>query len=120
QKLQAVDLGHHDIEHEEIRTLLLQPVDEAVPVRDRYYLVSLVLENPGQSLEQGGVVIGDDDFSRRQRAHQRGSPSVGIRAGSMFPPLTTSTVGPVTLSREERSAAVVAAPEGSTGSPCVA
>src|SRR6185503_14601266 len=88
----------------------------------RDHVVALVPQDVGQGVQQGLVVVGDDDLADGgddgDGRHQAATgASEGIRAGSMFPPLITSTVGPWGCKRPDRSAAVVAAPEGSTVSP---
>src|SRR3989454_8093853 len=70
-----------------------------------------LLEDPGQGPHQRLIVVGDEDLGS-------GLWHLGCQSssseGSTLPPLTTSTVGGTGWTAPERTAAVVAAPDGST------
>src|SRR2546426_3120380 len=110
EQLQAVDLGHHDVEEQELRPLLLEPPEEVPPAGGAHDLLPVFLEDPGGGAHERLVVVGDEDLARAFRPRSHASSN----EGSTLPPLTTSTVGARGCSARERSAAVVAAPEGST------
>src|SRR5207253_1373165 len=97
-------------EEQELRPLLLEPAEQVLPARGDHDLVPVFLEDPGEGAHERLVVVGDEDLARafRHRSH------ASSNEGSTLPPLTTSTVGARGCSARERSAAVVAAPEGST------
>src|SRR5207253_3734968 len=112
EQLQPVHLRHHDVEQEDRGLDLFELGEQPVASRADRYLVSIFLQDPGQRLDQRGIVVGDQD-SRCGSSHQ----SIASRSErSTLPPLTTSTVVRERGTAPARRAAVVAAPDGSTAS----
>src|SRR5256885_1887505 len=111
QQLQAVDLRHHDVEQQEVGALLFQLTDQPLTARRRDDVVTVLLQDPRERADQGLVVVRDEDLGSGFGAQR---PQSSSSEGSTLPPLTTSTVGGTGRTAPERSAAVVAAPDGST------
>ena len=61
EQLESVDLGHHDVEHHEVRLLALDHLEEPLATLDGNDIVFLAAEDVDERLEQRGVVVSDDD-----------------------------------------------------------
>ncbi len=116
EQLQSVHLGHHDVEHQEVGVFLFEESHQILAAGGGDHVIPLAPQDVLQGVQQRLIVVGDDDLGRGR--HPAVLPRVEMRAGSIFPPLTTNTIGPGAVRRPERRAAVVAAPEGSTVSFC--
>src|SRR2546422_5535452 len=112
EQLQPVHLGHHDVEQQDRGLDLFELGEQPVASGADRYLVSVFFQDPGQRLHQRRVVVSDQD-SRGGARHQSVASS---SERSTLPPLTTSTVVLERGTAPARSAAVVAAPDGSTAS----
>src|SRR3989441_1256294 len=112
EQLQPIHLGHHDVEQQDGGLELFELGEQPVASGADRHLVPIFFQDPGQGLDQRRVVVSDQD-SRCGARHQ----SVASRSErSTLPPLTTSTVVLERGTTPARSAAVVAAPDGSTAS----
>src|SRR5882762_22138 len=111
EQLQAVDLGHHDVEQQERGLDLLQFCKQPLASRTDGYLVPVLLEDPGQRPDQRFIVVCDQNLVVQSWASSS--------ERSTLPPLTTSTVVLERGTAPASSAAVVAAPDGSIASPQV-
>src|ERR1051326_6848786 len=108
EQLQPVDLGHHDVEQQEGGLDLLEFREQPVAARADGDFVPVLLEDPGQRLDERFVVVSDQNAGSQSWASSS--------ARSTLPPLTTSTVVLERGTAPESSAAVGAAPDGSTAS----
>ncbi|MCY1229537.1 hypothetical protein D9M72_419050 [compost metagenome] len=83
QRGQAVDLGHHQVQHDQRRALALQARLQAVAVmhhRDGKALLGQVL---AQQVAKFGIVVDDEDLGRLVRSHRHMIVSPGgAHAGS--------------------------------------
>ena len=91
EQLQPIDLGHHDIEQEQVELFGGEMLEEVLAPGSGKDIVAVFLENPGQRPRQRLIVVRHQDLRRNGHHCTRR----WNRAGSTFPPLTMATVGPV-------------------------
>ena len=71
QELEAVHLGHHDVEQQQVELLGAQMVEEMLAPRDGEHLVAVLLEDPGQGAGERLVVVGDEDLGSDRHSASR-------------------------------------------------
>ena len=59
--LEAVDIGHHDVEQDQVRTGKSDPVERLEPAKRHQDLVAVVFEMVDQDAEIGRVVVDDEN-----------------------------------------------------------
>ena len=76
--LEAVELGHHHVEEDQVRVFLAGKRERFLPVRRRQDLVAVDGEASLEDVDVGGIVVGDED--PRGRSHSRCSRIFASRA----------------------------------------
>ncbi len=99
QQLEAVHLGHHDVEQKQIELFRGQVLEEVLAARGGEHVVAVFLEDPGQGSGERLIVVRHEDLGATvidRLDLSEDAPGAGnSRSGSTFPPLTTTTVEPV-------------------------
>src|SRR5438093_890005 len=69
QELEAVHLGHHDVEQQQVGAFLLELPHEPLATGRDDDLVAVLLEDPHERADQRLVVVGDEDLGRGTVGH---------------------------------------------------
>ena len=75
----TVQLGHVDVEQNQVGDRLFDCPQSEAPVRDRAHLVTLVLQHAAQNLEVGGGVVDDENVALHLVSHVAHSPRSRLR-----------------------------------------
>src|SRR6266566_5115825 len=63
QQLQTIDLGHHDVEEQEVGPLRFELADQSLAPGRRHHLVAVLFQDPREGADQGLVVVGDQNLA---------------------------------------------------------
>ena len=112
QELQAVHLGHHDVEEKQVELLGGQVLEEMLAPRRGEDVVAVLLEDPGQRPGERLIVVRHEDLGSEWSFSQP-LEQLGIDVAATDHEPRSARRG---RTRPARRAAVVTAPDGSTPS----